>query len=329
MGKKVKREHYVPRTYLHYFAIENKFFVFDKAKTEIRSGSIEDYACERYFYDVDFDSIRHDQKKENQLFEFPESIKESIKAMDQQHIEHFYGNTVETTLFNPIKKIINQFVMCNPKCINHILNEKEMDDLSLYVAIQLLRTKEFREAMSEMYTKLPLHIMKKMTKSDEEKRYLDTIELKFKDENYKKLYHAAYLVNSDIAADIALTIRNKIWIVGYCRGGKKLFTSDNPVVKNAHAEHAGLSSKGIEVVFPLTDQLILIMRDKQFFRKDRKFNNRFFEIDDSYVDYVNSLQVIHSYRYVFSRNNDFSLADEMIKNDPNLKIINGDRFLFG
>ena len=105
MGKEIKQEHYVPRTYLHYFANKKKFFVFDKAKAEIRPGNIEDYACERYFYDVDFDSIRYDQKKEHQNFEFPESIKESIKVMDEQHIEHFYGNTVETTLFAPIKKI--------------------------------------------------------------------------------------------------------------------------------------------------------------------------------------------------------------------------------
>lgn len=331
MGDKVKKEHYVPRTYLRYFATNHKIFVFDKEKAEVRTGSIEDYACERYFYDVDFESIMHDQKEENQLYEFPKEVEESLQNIDLQHIEHFYGNTVETTLFSPVKKKITQFVMCNPLRLDQlpVLTEKEMNDPSLYIAIQILRTKEFREAMSELYTKMPIHIMKKMAKSEEEKRLSDSFELEFKNENYKKLQHAAFLVNPDTAADLAEPIRDKIWIIGYCRGGKRFFTSDNPVVKKGHGERSGLASRGVEIVFPITKYLILIMRDKEFFSRDRDLHNHFTEVDNSFVEYVNSLQVIHSYRYVFSNDGDFALATKMINDYPELRKINRDRFQFG
>lgn len=331
MGERVKKEHYVPRTYLRSFATNNKFFVFDKEKAEVRPGSIEDYACERYFYDVDFDSIKQDQKENSSLYEYPEEVDEALKEIDEQHIEHFYGNIVETTLFKPIKTIITQFVMCNPARLGQlpVLSEREMDDLSLYISIQILRTKEFREAMSEIYTKLPMHLMKKMAKTEKEKRLYDSFELEFKNENYKKLQHATYLVNPDTAADLAEPIRDKIWIIGYCRGGKQFYTSDNPVVKNAHGERSGLSSRGIEIAFPITKHLILIMRDKEFFSKDRDLHNRFLEVDNSFAEYVNSLQVIHSYRYVFSNSSDFALAEKMINDYPELRKINRNRFQFG
>lgn len=58
MAEKVKNEHYVPQRYLKHFANGENFFVFDKEKTEKRPGNVGDYACERYFYDVDFDTLK-------------------------------------------------------------------------------------------------------------------------------------------------------------------------------------------------------------------------------------------------------------------------------
>ena len=52
MPDKVINEHYVPRRYLRHFAKDEHFFAFDKEKNEQRPGNVDDYACERYFYDV-------------------------------------------------------------------------------------------------------------------------------------------------------------------------------------------------------------------------------------------------------------------------------------
>ena len=90
-----------------------------------------------------------------------------------------------------------------------------------------------------------------------------------------------------------------------------------------------MASRGVEIVFPITKYLILIMRDKEFFSRDRDLHNHFTEVDNSFVEYVNSLQVIHSYRYVFSNDGDFALATKMINDYPELRKINRDRFQFG
>lgn len=60
MVEKVKNEHYVPQRYLKHFANGENFFVFDKEKAEKRPGNVENYACERFFYDVDFEALNRE-----------------------------------------------------------------------------------------------------------------------------------------------------------------------------------------------------------------------------------------------------------------------------
>ena len=50
-------------------------------------------------------------------------------------------------------------------------------------------------------------------------------------------------------------------------------TADNPVVKNGYEGNQGFSSEGIEIVFPITLKLTLIMREKRFLKIYLKFNN--------------------------------------------------------
>ena len=68
MADKVIKEHYVPQRYLRYFANDNKFFIYDKEKTQQRSGNISNYACERYFYDVDFEKLKREKLEKNPDF---------------------------------------------------------------------------------------------------------------------------------------------------------------------------------------------------------------------------------------------------------------------
>lgn len=59
----------------------------------------------------------------------------------------WFGQNVETWLFNPISKIISTNVMANSKNIENIvtMTDDDMNHISLYLAIQMIRSKEFRE----------------------------------------------------------------------------------------------------------------------------------------------------------------------------------------
>ncbi len=328
MAEKVKNEHYVPQRYLRHFANGENFFVFDKAKTEKRSGNVGDYACERYFYDVDFEVLKKEKMEQDPDFEFDPEIEQIMETIDVQHIEHWFGENVETWLFNPISKIISTYVMANPEKLDNLLvmTEDDMNHISLYLAIQMIRSKEFRESIKEMYEGLPLLLMKKIAKTDEEREFLDSIELKIKNKNYLKLLHAQFLMNEEMVSTIALHLRSKIWFIGHNKTNTPFITSDNPVVRYGHSEFNGINSKGIEIVFPISPKLILILADVEKFNKLLPFHNHFVEITSAEVCYYNSLQIIQSYRYVFSSKNDCKMVERLMKENPKLSDIKHNRF---
>lgn len=334
MAKSVKNEHYVPRRYLRHFANENKFYVFDKEKEQIRPGSVEDYASERYFYDVDFESLKADKLKEDPDFVFDPEIEKIMKEIDEQHIENWFGENVETWLFDPIDSIISTFTMSNPEKLNTIeaLSEKDMNYLSLYISIQLIRSKEFRKHIVEMNEKIPLLLMKKMAlqkKDSQQLEILNSIKLKVKNKNYEKLLHAQFLMNEEFVLQIAERLRSKIWVIAYNTSATNLITSDNPVVRYGHLGIHGLNSKGIEIMFPISTKLIICIRDPEFFWFDLDAHKHFVKLTKDEVEFYNSFQVLQSYRYVFSKTKEFQSVSEIMKRRPELKDVDREKIYAG
>lgn len=328
MGDKVIKEHYVPQRYLRYFANDNKFYVYDKEKVQKRPGNVSDYACERYFYDVDFEELKQEKIEEDFNFQFDPEIEEIIKTIDIQHIEHWFGENVETWLFNPISKISSTYNMANPKKLNtlSVLTDDEMNYISLYLATQMIRSKEFRENVKEIYERMPLFLMKKRG-GIKERELADSIKLQIKNENYLKLIHAQYLMDEEMMANFAIHFRNKIWIIGYNKTDTPFITSDNPIVKYGHLGMQGVNSKGIEIAFPISTKLILMLLDSEMFGALQPFHNHFFELQPEEIKYYNSLQIQQSYRYVFGKEDDFELAETIMKDNPVLSNIKHERFL--
>ena len=84
----VKKQHYVPQRYLPAFATRKspskpyKFFIYDKELDKTRNGNVEDYASERYFYDIDFEKIKEDVIKKDPNFKIDPEIQELQKEAD-------------------------------------------------------------------------------------------------------------------------------------------------------------------------------------------------------------------------------------------------------
>lgn len=334
MAKNVKNEHYVPRRYLKHFANDKSFYVFDKEKNEVRPGAIDDYASERYFYDVDFQELKADIIKQNPDFVLDSEVERLMNEIDEQHIEKWFGDNVETWLFDPIDKIISTYVMANPTNIEKIevVTEDNLNFLSLYITIQMVRSKEFRNYLIEMNERLSLLLMKKMAKQKNDTDllgYLDNIQLKIKNKNYKKLLHAQFLLDEDGIVRIAEMLRNKIWIIGYNQNDEAFITSDNPIVRYGHLGKHGLNSKGIEIMFPISTKLIICIRDPEHFWFDIDSHKHFYKLNEEEVSYYNSFQVLQSYRYVFSKEEKFENVCDIIKRRPELKDINREKIFVG
>lgn len=333
----VKNQHYVPQCYLRYFAEtihkKNKsistFNIFDKKKIEIRKKqNIKNYASERFFYDVDFELLKREAEAEG--IEIPQKYIELINKVDKQEIEHVFATKVETTMFNPIAEVVAKYTMTQKSAYSNIyvIPENKRVMVSYYLTLQYLRTKEFREKMLQMYERGATHIIKKSLIGKVDKDFLNEMKLKLK-ENRINLYHNQILLDTKTIEEISLILLGHIWFVAVNETKTKFYTSDNPLVLNGHLGNNGLKSKGIEIIFPITPKLALVMRDREYFSNDLRLYNRFVHVNEEYVKYCNELQVYQSYRYIFSKDNNFNIAEKLLKQHPELSNMERDRYIMG
>jgi hypothetical protein len=109
--------------------------------------------------------------------------------------------------------------------------------------------------------------------------------------------------------------------------------SDNPVVKHNHLDYGprgrlGIAQDGIEITLPITPKLALqcvcpkiaaLVNGTNMARLQQR--GLPIPVEATAVTFVNSLQVIHSERYLYAaQESDFELAKDMLREHPDLSI---------
>ena len=132
------------------------------------------------------------------------------------------------------------------------------------------------------------------------------------------------LVDEKSMMEIAGHFYNLTWMLGLNTTEEKFYTSDNPIctyghIKNGLYSMSGIASKGVEVFFPLSPNVILVMVDGSYHTQCLPYERRYIKITqkDS-IDYYNSILAMQAERFVFSSENSMVLIDEMIKKDPEI-----------
>jgi hypothetical protein len=120
---------------------------------------------------------------------------------------------------------------------------------------------------------------------------------------------------------------NMKWILFLNKTNFPYWTSDNPVsrynpIDQSPFGNLGLLSKGIQIYFPLSTKLSLCLCDPNMYHS---FPEVYEVKNEQNVVFENHLQVKSSTRHIFSIDQDFSLAERMIKSTPELKDINRKR----
>lgn len=331
-----KKEHYVPRCYLENFATEEKRIdVFDKWKLAIRPRqNLMDVAMENGFYDLDlsdaFESLEPSvrEKAKAEFLELPEveswddirEIMENKKYIEKEHfakIESHYATLLQLIIQKSYNG--NRWVIQNCDA----MSESEKLLLSLFIAIQFIRTRSFRDNLGDMFEKFISTMAYKSQMNDEDALPKEAFHCEV-DPEYVKLQHSAMIIDPDMAVHFAETFAEHVWVVYYNKTDVPFYTSDSPIVNIPHKaddfrSYAGFASEGIEIAFLLSRTLLLCMYDRNtigsYFR-DRQF----YEITDrKAVEYYNAWQVINSYRCVFAVDSDFLLAKKMCEENSDLQ----------
>lgn len=328
-----KKEHYVPRCYLKNFALQNeKIKVFDKFKMQVREQRIIEVAMENYFYDIKFEELMQkieidkQQKIKDDLQEIVgvDNWEEVLKILDEKHIEKSFS-LLEGGYSELLQILINKSHDGNAWVMKNCFafSEPEKSLMALFVAIQQIRTKSFRETVSDTITKTYQTLIYKNQMDDEDSLPKEAFECEA-NSDFIKLQHSSMILDREIAVKIAETLCDHIWVMYVNKTDYPFYTSDNPVAIIPHkvdkyVSYGGLKSEGVEIVFPISSNLLLAMYEKNTYNKlftDRKFI--VLKTKDE-IDYFNCQQVYHSYRCVFSGKNNFELAEEICKEQPQLQ----------
>ena len=331
--QKTQNEHYVPQCYLNAFAKKNgkeyRFFVFDKFKNEVRPGNVSKYASERYFYDVDFKKLLEMKKTENPDREIPLEQEQFANKVEEQYLEHFFGDYVEGTLFRSVSRIKTTFLLANPKMLYdmQVFTDEQMKQVAAYIMFQILRTKEERAFLNDLQEKNAKVLAKFTGLTKDIDSLADEVDVVWKGYDHKKLLHFQMIMDKEFQNTILAEIMNMIWIVGINETEMPFYTSDTAAIRKGYEGVSGFACRGLEITFPITPKLVLILREPEYFHKDAHLHNRFFRLPKYIVEYINELQVTRSYRYTFCIEDNFRLAKNLIRKYPDLQKIDYDRVL--
>lgn len=288
MGDKVRIQHYVPRVYLKNFSIFNGKEHYIWVFDKENDKIFQTNIKEIAFEEEFYDKINEDQVTENIL------------------------RDIETRFGKAIVSLIDQ------KDISQ-LSKEDLEDIAEFITLQMIRTKEDRLSFEQ----IPKQFLEKFPKlGDKLKAEVDQAMEK---ESIRKNHNRLIMEARGMFKEI---IKGMKWILVINKTTFPYWSSDNPVVEYNSMNHApygnlGLTTLGIEIHFPINPKLNLIICDPVSFQSEpnkkvaRDFRNIIRERD---------LQVRYSTRFVFSNENNFNFARSMLKENPELKEPNRERF---
>lgn len=331
-----KKEHYIPRCYLENFATPQKRIdVFDKWKMMVRkSQDIMNIAMENGFYDLDlipllqsldidvFEKAKIDLMEILGVDKWEEAEKTlgDPKIIEKKHFAKFEG-IYSSLLKSLIEKSYNGSSWVIKNC--YALSEEEKVHLALFIAIQVIRTRRFRDTLSDMVAGAAQALAYKAQIHDRDALPKEAFEVKANPE-FIKLQHSSMILNPEMSLQIANILCGHTWVMCVNKTKIPFITSDDPVVRIPHKKdpfisHAGFGSEEIEIVFPISPTLMLCMGDSKTYGhclQDRRFIEIF---DPDQVEYYNMYQVFNSYRCVFSASHDFASAKKYCEDYPDLQ----------
>ena len=157
------------------------------------------------------------------------------------------------------------------------------------------------------------------------------------------MLHAELMWDPEFVSRIAVVLYHRIWIVGVNDTSIPLYTSDTPVVLQAHkqrenfipdpskgpafskaidvvieSKRPGIESEGVELVFPLSPKCALIILESKHFKYLEKNQGKRYSLQPADIIRLNSLQVLESNRQVYSVSSDFGLAEKLCNDQPDI-----------
>ena len=290
---KPKKHHFVPQFLLKNFATgkknKAKLWTFDKKRGRSYFNSVRDTAHENLFY---------------------ESTNLDNESIEAENLTGFADDLSAPA----VRDIIASKQL--------ELKGKQLVSLSYLMATQSLRVPYERNCLMYFQRKI-------IEKWGPEITYEgDSRPISAYSANDSK--YSSILALQDVP-EFAKILQMKIWFLLSAPANSSFTLSDNPVVKHNHLDYGprgclGIAQDGIEITLPITPKLALqcvcpkiaaLVNGTHMARLQQR--GLPIPVEATAVTFVNSLQVIHSERYLYAaQESDFELAKDMLREHPDL-----------
>lgn len=298
-------QHYIPECYLKNFTLDNKgFYVYRKGNvSKVFHQSISNVAGKKRFYDVDDKFLLNEFKGQNKFIE-----------------TEVFANSFEPILNKILQKIIKSLENWDKKnSFKNVLSEIDIDYFAELIAVQYIRHPNFIEnhwnLHKDMYSKRTDIITSFLSMANPKFKNADKLNLQF-DEKYSSALHSSFILDDKWRYDIQEQLVKKIWIFYYTENN--ILTSDNPILLKPHLKekvsfYTGFWEEGIEIVFPISKNLILTIWDEEYFPEQKDLHNTIQLLSDKKLREYNLYQYCFSNFEVYSAIKDFDIIKKFVE----------------
>jgi len=316
-----KSQHFVPQSYLRRFSPdknEKRVYAYDKVLgRSLGLVPIRSVAQETFFYDIPLDAIKPGFNMDPHLEE---------KAL--QSLEGQFNEVIEIGIKVAGGATAN-------------LEQRRM--MSLCIAVQLIRTLDYRKNIVEAMERLIEAAMDSVLELAKPELASEVRAKAKYDQQTASLLHADFMWNPDFVCKIAAILYHRIWVIGVNDTTIPLYTSDTPVVLESHkpkdnfipdpskgpafskaidivieSKLPSIGEEGVELVIPLNPKCALIILENEHFKYLEKNQGKRYSLQPADIMRLNSLQVLRSHRQIYSVSNDFSLAEKLCSDHPEI-----------
>ncbi len=310
-----KHQHIVPRFYLKQFSeeLEKDNFQIYCLHKRINSipfpTSIKNVAVKNFFYD-----------------RFPPQPIENYLSVKENDLSKTYHSIIERSSINHISKL-------------------ERKHLTYLIYFQYIRTESQRKKMIMLMRDLFNEFKPEFEKKYNKNQLNELKDIWFKRDkiyqNYLIVLNRDYLTNSKIKFNkniLKILLNLKLKILKHLNSldfilfkiiEKDLFffTSDNPVIyynQNAIKDEEGIPifniyDKFTRIYYPLTPKLCLMIFNKKFFKYNKISSDKEIILtnqETKEINFINTLIIHESYRFIFSKNENFKFVINLLQENP-------------
>ncbi len=353
-----KNHHYVPQSYLRRFSSDGtQVYVFDKSTRRSFVTNVKNVASETYFHDIPEDQLSKLLEWVQQKFKDSEDLPDIVDAVKglgtiEERLSQIEGQFVtvidelvadlerNTAWFKAEPEIkslsrratndVDVIDIVERLAASESIDSEYKPAVAFLVAIQFVRTKEYRDSLKEYLEKSTKAVSEMFLRIMGVDMSGFEVETQVSEEHLKAL-HLGHMQDIDVISRMVNALMNHMWAFEANETPQPFFISDNPValVPNKvepFRHHTGYASEGIIVRMPLSPKYVVAFYERTFFADLERIEGKVLPVDLDNVTYHNSVQINQSYRQIYAPSSDFELAERTCREHPEVCDPNRSRF---